>query len=312
MAKIVITEFMDEQAVAELQRLFDVVYDPALVDHPDDLFRHAIDADVVIVRNRTQVSESFIAKLPALRIIGRLGVGLDNIDLKAAAARDIQVIPATGANALAVAEYVITSALILLRGTYSSTNAVISGNWPRNALSSGREINKKQLGLVGFGSIGQLTAKLAQALGLSVVAYDPFINQAACIWAETEVEPVSLETLLAESDVISLHVPLVNETRHLINKNTLSLIKQDAVLINTSRGGIVDEEALASALKNQQLAGAALDVFEHEPLPAGSVLADVPNLLLTPHIAGVTYESNQRVSSLIAEKVIAVLTSDAK
>lgn len=312
MAKIVITEFMDEQAVAELQRLFNVVYDPALVDHPDDLFRQAVDADVVIVRNRTQVSESFIAKLPALRIIGRLGVGLDNIDLKAAAARDIQVIPATGANALAVAEYVITSALILLRGTYSSTNAVISGNWPRNTLSSGREINKKQLGLVGFGSIGQLTAQLAQALGLSVVAYDPFINHAARIWAETGVKPVSLETLLAESDIISLHVPLVNETRHLINKSTLSLIKPNAVLINTSRGGIVEEEALASALKNQRLAGAALDVFEHEPLPASSVLTDVPNLLLTPHIAGVTYESNQRVSSLIAEKVIAILTSEAK
>lgn len=310
MAKIVITEFMDEDAVAELRRSFDVVYDPVLVDHPADLLAQAINAQALIVRNRTQVSAELLSHLPALRVVGRLGVGLDNIDLNATQARNITVIPATGANALAVAEYVITSALILLRGAFSSSAQVAQGLWPRTALSSGLEISTKQLGLIGFGSIGQLTAKLAQALGVSVVAYDPNIPTDSPLWAESNVQPVTFESLLANSDIISLHVPLVEATHHLISKEEFSLIKSTAVLINTARGGIVDESALAEALTSGQLAGAALDVFEQEPLPGNSALAGVPNLLLTPHIAGVSRESNQRVSHLIATKVAEALLSE--
>lgn len=310
MAKIVITEFMDEEAVAELRRLFDVVYDPVLVDRPADLLAQAINAQALIVRNRTQVSAKLLSQLPALRIVGRLGVGLDNIDLKAIQARNITVIPATGANALAVAEYVITSVLILLRGAFSSSAQVAQGLWPRASLSSGLEISTKQLGLIGFGSIGQLTAKLAQALGVSVVAYDPNIPADSPLWAESNVQPVTFESLLANSDITSLHVPLVEATHHLISKKEFSLIKSTAVLINTARGGIVDESALAEALTSGQLAGAALDVFEQEPLPANSALAGVPNLLLTPHIAGVSRESNQRVSHLIATKVAEALLSE--
>lgn len=310
MAKIVITEFMDEDAVAELRRSFDVVYDPVLVDRPADLLAQAINAQALIVRNRTQVSAELLSHLPALRVVGRLGVGLDNIDLKAAQARNITVIPATGANALAVAEYVITSALILLRGAFSSSAQVAQGLWPRAALSSGLEISTKQLGLIGFGSIGQLTARLAQALGVSVVAYDPNIPSDSSLWAESNVQPVTFESLLANSDIISLHVPLVEATHHLIRKEEFSLIKSTAVLINTARGGIVDENALAEALTSGQLAGAALDVFEQEPLPGNSALAGVPNLLLTPHIAGVSRESNQRVSHLIATKVAEALLSE--
>lgn len=309
MAKIVITEFMDEAAVAELRRSFDVVYDPVLVDRPTDLLAQAINAQTLIVRNRTQVSAELLSHLPALCVVGRLGVGLDNIDLKAAQTRNITVIPATGANALAVAEYVITSALILSRGAFSSSAQVAQGLWPRAALSSGLEINAKQLGLIGFGSIGQLTAKLAQALGVSVVAYDPNIPADSLLWAQSNVQPVTFESLLANSDIISLHVPLVEATHHLISKEEFSLIKSTAVLINTARGGIVDESALAAALTSGQLAGAALDVFEQEPLPENSVLAGVPNLLLTPHIAGVSRESNQRVSHLIATKVTEALLS---
>ncbi len=310
MAKIVITEFMDEDAVAELRRSFDVVYDPVLVDRPTDLLAQAINAQALIVRNRTQVSAELLSHLPALRVVGRLGVGLDNIDLNATQARNITVIPATGANALAVAEYVITSALILLRGAFLSSAQVAQGLWPRTALSSGLEINSKQLGLIGFGSIGQLTAKLAQALGVSVVAYDPNIPADNPLWVESNVQPVTFESLLANSDIISLHVPLVDATYHLISEKEFSLIKSTAVLINTARGGIVDENALAEALKTGQLTGAALDVFEQEPLPANSALAGVPNLLLTPHIAGVSRESNQRVSHLIATKVAEALLSE--
>lgn len=310
MAKIVITEFMDEEAVTELRRSFDVVYDPVLVDRPADLLAQAINAQALIVRNRTQVSAELLSHLPALRVVGRLGVGLDNIDLNATQARNITVIPATGANALAVAEYVITSALILVRGAFSSSAQVAQGLWPRAALSSGLEISTKQLGLIGFGSIGQLTAKLAQALGVSVVAYDPNIPADSPLWAESNVQPVTFESLLANSDIISLHVPLVEATHHLISKEEFSLIKSTAVLINTARGGIVDESALAEALTSGQLAGAALDVFEQEPLPGNSALAGVPNLLLTPHIAGVSRESNLRVSHFIATKVAEALLSE--
>jgi (S)-sulfolactate dehydrogenase len=174
-------------------------------------------------------------------------------------------------------------------------------------LSEGREVHGKCLGLVGFGSIGQLTARLAQALGMSVVAYDPAYSAVAVMWGQHAVEPLALDALLARADVVSLHVPLIDSTRNLIDARRLALMKRSAALINTSRGGIVDESALARALEAGELAGAALDVFAVEPLQAGTPLAAAPNLLLTPHIAGVTVESNVRVSSLIAQRVAEAL-----
>jgi (S)-sulfolactate dehydrogenase len=217
------------------------------------------------------------------------------------------VIPATGANALAVAEYVIGTAMFLLRGAYSATAEVAAGSWPRPALSNGRETAGKTLGIVGFGGIGRLVARLAQALGMRVVAFDPLLAPDDPAWSEAGVGRRALDELLAESDAVTLHVPLVPETRHLIDTDRIAAMRPGAVLINTARGGVVDEPALAAALRAGRLAGAALDVFEHEPLPAGSVLAGVPNLLLTPHIAGVTVESNRRVSEFIAGKVIEAL-----
>jgi len=163
--RIVITEFMDATAVAALASRFDVCFDPDLVDRPDDLARQLADADAVIVRNRTRVDSALLAHAPKLRVVGRLGVGLDNLDLTACAARGIEVIPATGANARAVAEYVIAAALVLLRGAFRSTEDIATGRWPRAALSNGREIAGRTIGLVGFGDIGRLTGRLARALG---------------------------------------------------------------------------------------------------------------------------------------------------
>jgi (S)-sulfolactate dehydrogenase len=238
--------------------------------------------------------------------VGRLGVGLDNIDVAACARRNVEVIPATGANALAVAEYVLAAAMLLLRGAYAVTGDIAGGRWPRTSLSNGREIAGKTLGVVGFGGIGRLTARLARGLGMRIVACDPHIA-AAAVWAEEGVAHASLDAVLRESDVLTLHVPLTSATRHLINAPKLASMKRDAMLINTSRGGVVDEAALATALRAGTLGGAALDVFEREPLPAGSPLADCPNLILTPHIAGVTRESNARVSAMIADRVAAFL-----
>jgi (S)-sulfolactate dehydrogenase len=301
--KIVICEFMDEPSVKELQRQFDVVYDPQLVDRPQDLARELADAAALVVRNRTQVRGAVLAAAAQLRVVGRLGVGLDNIDVPACEARGIAVIPATGANALAVAEYVVATAMVLLRGAYLSSSAVAAGQWPRALLSEGRESAGKTLGIVGFGGIGRLAAKLATSLGMRVIGYDPMLDAGAAVWHDTGTTCSDLDGLLREADAVTLHVPLTDATRHLMDAQRIGMMKPGAVLINTARGGIVDEAALAQALREGRLAGAALDVFEHEPLAAGSVLAGVPNLILTPHIGGVTKESNERVSAMIAELV---------
>lgn len=301
--KIVITEFMDLDAVRTLQGRFAVIHEPTLFDRRAELLALLADATALIVRNRTQVDGELLAAAPRLRVVGRLGVGLDNIDVAACKARDIEVFPATGANALAVAEYVVASVMVLLRGAYLSSAAVAAGQWPRPQLSEGRETAGRTLGLVGFGGIGQLTARLAQGLGMRAVACDPLLAADAPDWAQSGVARRELDDLLAESDAVSLHVPLTAQTRGLLDATRIGRMKAEAVLINTARGGIVDEAALAQALHSGKLAGAALDVFDHEPLAAGSPLAEAPNLILTPHIGGVTRESNTRVSTLIAAKV---------
>jgi (S)-sulfolactate dehydrogenase len=300
---------MDDSAVRTLALAHDTLYDPHLVDRQDALVSAIAEADALIVRNRTQVDASLLTAAKKLRVVGRLGVGLDNIDVVACAQRAVEVIPATGANALAVAEYVIATAMLLLRGAYASTADVAAGRWPRAALSNGRETAGKTLGIVGFGGIGRLTARLARGLGMRVVACDPQLSATAALWDEEGAACASLDTVLRESDVVTLHVPLTPATRHLIDGPRLAAMKKDAVLINTSRGGVVDEAALAAALRAGALGGAALDVFDHEPLAAGAPLADCPNLILTPHIAGVTRESNARVSALIAERIAAFLAA---
>jgi (S)-sulfolactate dehydrogenase len=306
--KVLITEFMDEAAVATLGAKFDVRHDAQLADRRGELLASVADVDAVIVRNRTQVDQALLASAPKLRVVGRLGVGLDNIDVAACKARGIQVIPASGANALAVAEYVICTVMLLLRGQYLASAAVAAGEWPRGALGEGRETAGKTLGIVGFGGIGRLTARLAQALGMKVIAADAMIPVDSPMWRDTGVARRELDGLLAESDAVTLHVPLTRETRHLIDAARIERMKPGAVLVNSARGSVVDETALVAALRAGRLGGAALDVFEHEPVPAGSPLAGVPNLVLTPHVAGVTRESNARVSSMIAEKVAEALT----
>ena len=302
MSDVVITEFMDDAAIREGLAGFDVLYDPGLVDRSDELIRVISDARALIVRNRTQVRGQLLDAGSNLRAIGRLGVGLDNIDVDTCKARGIAVLPATGANDLSVAEYVVCTAMLLLRGAYSATPQMIAGAWPRNELI-GRETAGRVMGLVGFGSIARETAKRAVALGMRVTAFDPYAPEAA--FTSAGVEQRELPSLLSEADVVSLHVPLTPDTRGLISSDAIARMKPRAVLINAARGGVVDEGAVATALKSEHLAGAALDVFVEEPLSpqAASVFADVPNLILTPHIAGVTEESNTRVSWVTVENV---------
>lgn len=301
MADIVITEFMDDAAIEALSVEFDVHYDPGLADHQDDIAGLLTGTRALIVRNRTKVTAGLLDAGPDITAVGRLGVGLDNIDLDAAKARDVQVFPATGANDASVAEYVITAAMMLLRTAWLGTDEVASGTWPRTSMI-GREIGGKTLGLLGYGSIARQTATRARALGMDVIAHDPFIDPVTGDW--TGASPVDMKGLLTGADVLSLHVPLTEQTRHVIGRDALSEMKSEAVLINAARGGVVDEDALCATLKADALAGAALDVFEIEPLTAeAGAKFDGLNVLLTPHIAGVTEESNVRVSALIAEKI---------
>jgi (S)-sulfolactate dehydrogenase len=296
--KVVISEFMDEAAIAAELGGFETLYDPGLVDRPADLMAALADADALIVRNRTQVRGALLAAAPDLKVVGRLGVGLDNIDLAACRARGIAVYPASGD--------VVGTAMLLLRGAYGATAAVAAGAWPRNALM-GREIAGKRLGLVGFGAIARETARRAVALGMQVSAYDPLLPAEDPAWrpAYSEIARTSLDALIAQSDVLSLHVPLTPETRGMIDAGVLARMPAGAVLINAARGEVVEAGAVVEALRARHLGGAALDVFAQEPLDAaaGATFRELPNLILTPHIAGVTQESNVRVSSVTAQAV---------
>ncbi|MBS0325451.1 MAG: 3-phosphoglycerate dehydrogenase [Proteobacteria bacterium] len=302
---------MDEGAVARLAGRFGVRYEPALAAAPAALREAVGAADALIVRNATQVDAALIAAAPRLAVVGRLGVGLDNIDLAACAARSIGVFPAIGANARAVAEYVLAAALILLRGAFMSTAAVADGRWPRDELADGHEIGGRIIGLVGFGSIGRTTGALARAAGMRAIAHDPAVGSDDPVWAESDTESCVLDELLRRADVVSLHLPLTVATRGLIDARRIGLLREGAILINTSRGGIVDEPALAAALAGGRLRGAALDVFGIEPLPARSPLAGCPRLVLTPHIAGRTDESDLRVSGMVADAVTRALERSA-
>ncbi len=306
MPDIVISEFMDEKIALDVLNGFNVQYEPALVDDRPALLASLADARAIIVRNRTQVDGELLDSAPNLKVVGRLGVGLDNIDLEACKSRNVAVCPATGANDVAVAEYAITAALVLLRGVWSATDRMTAGEWPRTDLM-GREISGKRLGLIGFGSIAWQVATRARALGMEVAAFDPYLASDSPTWSGTT--PVSIDELAATCDVISLHVPLTDETRNIVNADFIRRMPAGAILINAARGGVVDEGAVVEALRDGRLGGAALDVFESEPLDTdgGAVFADVPNLLLTPHIAGITQEANQRVSLVTAQNVLEYL-----
>jgi (S)-sulfolactate dehydrogenase len=306
MTDVVITEYMDEAAVSQLAGRFRIHYDPGLVDKPELLAGFASEARALVVRNRTQLRGALLDGAGRLACVGRLGVGLDNIDMEACAVRGIAVYPAVGANALAVAEYVIASVLTLFRGAYGATGEMSAGGWPREALV-GREMAGKVLGLIGFGSIGRETARLGAAMGMRVVAHDPLVAEDDPAWGG--VKPLRFNDVLMQSDALSLHVPLTPGTRHLIGPEQIALMKPGAVLVNATRGGVLDEAALVDGLRSGDLSGAALDVFETEPLTsaAGARFKGLRNLILTPHIAGQTQESNIRVGTLVAERVIAHL-----
>ena len=305
MADIIVTEFLDPGPIESLKQQYSVHVDTGLWSKRAELEALAADAICLIVRNRTRVDADLLDRSPKLKVIGRLGVGLDNIDVAACKARGITVCPALGANAVSVAEYVIAMTLIHLRGpAYFCTARIAAGEWPREEMSRGHEAAGCRFGIVGYGSIGQIVGVRARGLGMHVVAHDDYLPAEDPAWEHAE--RASLDELLDTCDIVTLHCPLTPETRGLIGARELARMRKGAILINTARGGIVDEQALADALRSGHLGGAAVDVFTAEPIDhaTAAVFQGVPNLILTPHVAGVTLESNARISTVTVDNVL--------
>jgi D-3-phosphoglycerate dehydrogenase / 2-oxoglutarate reductase len=265
----------------------------------DNLNAEIADADALVVRSATKVTEELLDKAPRLRVVGRAGVGVDNIDLEEATRRGVLVMSTPGGNAVSVAEHTFALLLALARQVPRLDTAIREGRWEKSS-AAGTELRGKTLGLIGLGRIGSEVAVRAEAFDMKVLGYDPYISEAAA--REVQVELVPLEKLLAESDFISLHTALSPATQNMINGKTLAQMKKGARLINAARGELIDEAALADALKSAHLAGAAVDVFVQEP-PKTSPLVGLPNVIATPHIAGSTTEAQEEVGTQIAVQV---------
>lgn len=260
--------------------------------------------NIVIVRSRTTLTKEMIEKANNCKIIARVGVGLDNVDQAAAKEKNIRVINAAEGAMNAVAELVLGFMLSLARQTARGDRAIRNGQWLKNELK-GTELRGKYLGIIGLGNIGKRLGRLARALNMNIIGYDvvPIDEEFA---KEVGLMKADLDTLLQSSDYVSIHVPLLDSTYHLINAQKISTMKKTAKIINTSRGGVVDEDALYEAIKSGNLGGAALDVFEKEPA-IGNKLAELDNVILTPHIGAQTKEAQSLAANIIGEKIIQIL-----
>jgi D-3-phosphoglycerate dehydrogenase len=265
----------------------------------DNLVAEIADAEALIVRSATKVTPELMDKAPRLRVVGRAGVGVDNIDLEEATRRGVLVMSTPGGNAVSVAEHTFALMLGLARQVPRLDKAMHEGKWEKGS-AAGTEVRGKTLGLIGLGRIGGEVAVRAEAFDMKVLGYDPFISEAAA--RELQVELVPLEKLLAESDFISLHTAVSPATQNMINAKTLAMMKKGSRLVNAARGELIDEAALAEALKSGHLAGAALDVFVEEP-PKTADLVGLPNVVATPHVAGSTAEAQEEVGTQVAVQV---------
>ncbi|MDR9794114.1 hydroxyacid dehydrogenase [Aeribacillus sp. FSL M8-0235] len=304
--KILISEYIPESGINRMRKIAEVEYNPDLWRNKQELINKIIDADALVVRNQTIVDQEILDAGKKLKVIGRLGVGLDNINLLAAKQRNVKIVSAKNANSVSVAEYVMAVILTASRSIIQAGEDVKKGNWNRK-LFTGNEIYGKTLGLIGTGEIGHRLAKRAIAFGMKVIGYDPYIREFDYPFSETGITKVELAEVLKESDFVSIHVPLTNETRNLLSTKEFNLMKKNAIIINTSRGGIVDESALFKAVESGQIAGAYLDVLENEPVEKDYFLLNSSKITVTPHIAGLTEESQERITNIISDEIMKVL-----
>jgi D-3-phosphoglycerate dehydrogenase len=301
---VLVTDKVSESGLASLRAddRFEIV---KIDDSTDPAFAEALPrAHGLIVRSATRVRADLLGQATALRVIGRAGVGVDNIDLQAATERGVAVMNAPDGNTVSAAELTLALILSMVRRVAEADASVRGGEWARSRFK-GAELRGRTLGLVGAGRIGGEVAKRCRAFGMNVVAFDPYMTVERA--AELRAEPLELDQLLERADVLSLHVPLTDATRDMIDADALARMKKGAFLVNVARGGVVNEAALADALESGHLAGAALDVYRNEPLEEGSRLRTAPNLVLTPHLGASTAEAQELVATEISETVRAAL-----
>jgi D-3-phosphoglycerate dehydrogenase len=298
--KVLVCDAIDQAGINSLKGVgMTVDYLPDIA--AAELISRVKDYHVIIVRSRTKITKEVIDAAINAKIIARVGVGLDNIDISAADLRNVRVINAAEAAINAVSELAIGHMISLARSIPYADSETKKGHWVKNGLT-GVELKGKYLGIIGVGNIGRNVARIAKALRMNLIGYDlypinkDFVREVGLITAD-------LDTLVASADFITCHVPLTNETRHMFNTARFSKMKKNAFIINTSRGQIIDENALHNALTSGKIAGAALDVFEIEP-PVNKMLIELPNVVCTPHIGSQTQEAQQLASTVIAEKII--------
>lgn len=298
--KVLVADRIHEDALAALQARYEVT---AGEPSAEDLLAQVGGYDALVVRSRTKVTREILEAGHRLRVVGRAGVGVDNIDTAAATARGVLVVNAPAGSTQSVAELTVGLMLALARRIPAADRSMKAGGWEKGAFR-GTEMAGKVLGLVGSGRIGGAVAGICQAMGMSVVAHDPYLPEEAA--RERGVRLTTLEEVLQTSDVVSIHAALTEETRHMIGERELALMKRTAYLVNCARGPIVDEAALVEALQRGAIAGAGLDVFEVEP-PVGSPLVKLDNVVLTPHVAASTVDAQRKTGLLIVEQLQKVL-----
>ncbi|MFN7018748.1 MAG: phosphoglycerate dehydrogenase [Fimbriimonadales bacterium] len=304
--RVLVSDSVAEEGLAILRRA-------AMVDYRPNLSREVLlqiigEYDALMVRSQTRVDAEVIEAGVRLKVIRRAGVGVDNIDVDAATRRGIVVVNSPEGNTIAAAELTMAHLLALARQIPQADRSLRAGEWKRSQFV-GVELSRKTLGVVGMGKIGREVARRARAFGMRVLAHDPFVPEAHL--RQLGVEPVPLETLLRESDFITLHTPLTHETRHLLNRQTLALTKPGVRVVNCARGELIDPDALAEYLESGHVAGAALDVFPTEPPPPDLKLLHLPQNVLTPHLGASTVEAQVKVAVDVAEQIVAVLQGGA-
>ncbi len=303
-AEIVIAEDVWGEPFEALAQRHAVLRQPDAWSDRDMLRDLLSSARALVVRNRTQVNADLISAAPRLEVVGRAGVGLDNIDVSAADSRGVVVVAPLGANAVSVAEHTLALALAVIRDLPAHDRAVRAGQWVR---TPGRELAGRVWGLLGFGATGRAVARLAGAFGMRVLAYDPYVDQDA--GRQVGVQIADLDTVLSSVDVLSVHLPDTAQTKGLLAADALARMRPGAVLVSVGRGEVVDEADLADALQQGRIGGAGLDVRADEP-PRPGPLDDAPNLIFTPHVAGITVESQRRIASILVDDITAVLAGD--
>ena len=304
-SKVLVADAMSDAGLAPLQRDGTIQVDVRAGLSPEQLLQIIPEYDALLVRSATKVTAAVIQAGKLLRVIGRAGVGVDNIDVDAATQAGVIVVNAPTGNVVAAAEHTVAMLMALARNIPQADAHIRAGEWKRDRFI-GVEVRDKVLGSIGLGRVAQEVVRRAQGLGMRVIGYDPYVTaEYANQWGVTLVD---IDTLIEEADFITLHVPITPQTRNLIDRDRLARMKPTVRLINVARGGVVNEQALVEAVTNGRIAGAALDVFNNEPLEADSPLRQQPNIILTPHLGGSTVEAQEKVAEDVALQVLDVLS----